>query len=142
MRKTNSKSEDINEENTFVNSSKDILGDLKLIQSNSDNSTVGVSTKDSMASIRPNNSSPVKSKKNPLLEYTQLDIIGSGSYGKVIKVQQKKDGKYFAMKAIDKIEIEKVSTYFTFKHQSFHYFCGLNLNWFLDEQNIPSLQRT
>lgn len=52
-RKTNSKSEDINEENTFVNSSKDILGDLKLIQSNSDNSTVGVSTKDSMASIRP-----------------------------------------------------------------------------------------
>lgn len=52
-RKTNSKSEDINEENTFVSSSQDILGDLKFSHNNSDNSTVGVSTKDSMASSRP-----------------------------------------------------------------------------------------
>ena len=113
----NSKSEDINEENAFAHSSKNILTDLKFIQNSSDNSTVGVSTKDSSTSNRSQNSSPVKRKRDSLQNYIQHDVIGFGSYGKVIKVQEKKGEACFAMKAINKSEIEKVSIYCIFhKH--------------------------
>lgn len=34
-------------------------------------------------------------------DYTQLSLLGQGSFGKVYKVQSKKDGKYYAMKEIN-----------------------------------------
>ena len=98
----NSKSEDINEENAFANSSKDILKDLRLTKNSSDNSTAEVSTKDSLASKKLNKSPQISKEIDSLLNYIQLDDIGKGSYGRVIKVQRKADDKFFAMKAIEK----------------------------------------
>lgn len=34
-------------------------------------------------------------------DYTQLSLLGQGSFGKVYKVQSKKDGKYYACKEIN-----------------------------------------
>lgn len=49
-----------------------------------------------------------KPKKNPLFNYEELELLGTGSYGKVVKVQKKKDGTFFAMKILEKMNIEKV----------------------------------
>ena len=80
---------------------------LKLVQNKSENSTIDHSTKDSFGSSAPQTQKPNK-KRDPLSDYIELDMIGSGSYGRVAKVQKKKDGKYYAMKAVDKKKIEKV----------------------------------
>ena len=124
MRKINSRSEDIIEENSFLHPV--VVKDPKLIQNNSENSTVGRSTKDSMGSNTPQNPTPQPNKKkDPLLDYIELDMIGSGSYGRVVKVQRKKDEKLFAMKAIDKKKIEKVRKSYL-KHNKIQLFWNFN----------------
>lgn len=50
-----------------------------------------------------------KPKKNPLLNYVELDTLGCGSFGKVVKVQKKSSGEQYAMKVIEKKKMEDVS---------------------------------
>jgi hypothetical protein len=45
-------------------------------------------------------------KPNPLDKLEQLDTLGNGSYGTVVRVQTKTDGRQFAMKIINKRKIE------------------------------------
>ena len=53
--------------------------------------------------------SPAKrEKKNPLLNYIELDTLGCGSFGRVIKVQKKSNGQQYAMKVIEKKKMEEV----------------------------------
>lgn len=49
-------------------------------------------------------------KKNPLLNYVELDTLGWGSFGKVVKVQKKSNGNQYAMKVIEKKKMEHVSS--------------------------------
>jgi len=50
--------------------------------------------------------SPNKRKTTPLDKLDILDTLGNGSYGEVVKVRKKADGKLFAMKIINKRRIE------------------------------------
>lgn len=49
-----------------------------------------------------------KRKKNQLLSYVELDTLGSGSFGRVVKVQKKSNGQQYAMKVIEKKKMEEV----------------------------------
>lgn len=92
-----------------------MVKDPQLVRQNlSVNSTIGLSTKDSSECVHSKDSSAYKEKKkkDPLLDYTELDMIGFGSFGRVVKVQKKKDQKQYAMKVIDKKKIEKVNIHF------------------------------
>ena len=135
MRKINSRSEDIIEEHAFLNSSAG--NNPKLVQNHSDNSTVGRSTKDSLGPNTNQNPQPIPNKKkDPLSDYIELDMIGSGSYGRVAKVQRKRDGKYFAMKAVDKKKIEKVRNH---KNTTLFLFISYIRIWYIDEQNLSNI---
>ncbi|CAI2375083.1 unnamed protein product [Moneuplotes crassus] len=46
-------------------------------------------------------------KKNPLLNYIELDTLGCGSFGRVVKVQKKSTDVQYAMKIIEKRKMEK-----------------------------------
>jgi serine/threonine protein kinase len=52
-----------------------------------------------------------KAKKNPLLNYVELDTLGCGSFGRVVKVQKKTSGEQYAMKVIEKKKMEDVSPF-------------------------------
>lgn len=49
--------------------------------------------------------SPTKRRANPLEKLEQLETLGNGSYGTVVKVRKKADGQLFAMKIINKRKI-------------------------------------
>lgn len=98
-------SEDIVEQNAFLPASKNALPTLPMKKIESDNSIVGKSTKDSMASNGKTTSKP-KKKRNPLLDYVELDTLGCGAYGRVVKVQKKQNDKKYAMKVIEKAKVE------------------------------------
>ena len=51
-----------------------------------------------------------KAKKNPLLNYVELDTLGCGSFGRVVKVQKKTTDAQYAMKIIEKRKMEKVGS--------------------------------
>lgn len=47
-------------------------------------------------------------RKLNLEKYEQLNIIGTGSFGKVVLCKQKETGKYYALKILKKYEILKL----------------------------------
>lgn len=98
-------SEDIVEQNNFLSTVN--IPSLELINKQSDNSLFGESTKNS-SECTETKSSCSKKKKNPLLDYVELDMIGCGAFGRVVKVQKKKKGEQYAMKVIEKMKVEKV----------------------------------
>jgi hypothetical protein len=78
--------------------------------SKSDQSTtVSKDNKSSMASNESPEPADNNAKKNPLLNYVELDTLGCGSFGKVVKVQKKSNGNQYAMKVIEKKKMEHVS---------------------------------
>jgi serine/threonine protein kinase len=67
-------------------------------------------SKDNKSSMASNETpSPNKNNKtNPLLNYVELDTLGCGSFGRVVKVQKKSNGNQYAMKVIEKKKMEHV----------------------------------
>ncbi len=55
--------------------------------------------------------SPGKRRQNPLDKLEQIETLGTGSYGTVVKVRKKSDGKMFAMKVINKRKIQPARKY-------------------------------
>ena len=107
--KTNS--EDLMEKNTFLSAHKEAL-ECKAKAENESQSNI--STKDSKETPILSIKKPLvakKVKKNYLEDYVQLDMLGSGSFGQVVKVQKKSGGtpNQFAMKIIEKQMVENVS---------------------------------
>lgn len=111
--KAKTKSEDIIEENSFLTAMKEQKEKLQLTQTCSD-SNVSTNVSKELACEKPVSKPPSKKKKkNPLLDFQELDMIGCGSFGRVVKVQKKSNGSQYAMKVIEKKKVEKVgSTHF------------------------------
>ena len=104
--KPKTRSEDIVEQNAFIPSNQNSDYVPNFGKSVSDNSNVDQSTKDSLGSneVKPQCQ---KRKKKSLIDYIELDTIGSGAFGKVIKVQCRKTDHKYAMKVIDKNKVER-----------------------------------
>ena len=97
-----------------MNNRRETEDPVLLKNQESDNSTVGKSTKSSADSSKEKALPTKKKKKNPMLDYVELDLIGCGSFGRVVKVQKKTNGNQYAMKVIEKQKVEKVSDSFYF----------------------------
>ena len=61
-----------------------------------------INLSDDKSYIRINSSSCILSEKDPLKYYDLLELIGTGSYGQVYKVQKKLNNETFSMKIINK----------------------------------------
>lgn len=59
-----------------------------------------------MGSPEEKPSSPSK-RRNPLLDYIELDSLGCGAFGRVVKVQKRANDQKYAMKVIEKKRVEK-----------------------------------
>lgn len=110
--KAKTQSEDIIEENTFINNQQQNTEKVKL-SNNGSESNVSTNVSKETVIIQPPKlkiqTQKQKARKDPLLDYIELDVIGCGSYGRVVKVQKKVNGLQYAMKVIEKKKVEKVS---------------------------------
>lgn len=109
--KAKTQSEDITEQNTFLSNKKETSWKEKIQQKESESNISTNVSKDTSISEAKELESPAvkKKKKNPKLDYVELDMIGCGSFGRVVKVQHKTNGSQYAMKVIEKKKVEKVS---------------------------------
>lgn len=110
--KAKTQSEDIIEENTFINNQQQNAEKVKLSNNGSESNVSTNVSKEAVHSQSPNlkiQTQKKKVKKDPLLDYIELDVIGCGSYGRVVKVQKKANGLQYAMKVIEKKKVEKVN---------------------------------
>ena len=107
--KHKTKSADIREDFKCHKSSKVIPMSTLMSISNAQASTKTKSSKDSDQVVHSESSPRKATRGNQLANYSELDLIGSGSYGRVVKVQRNSNEKQYAMKVIDKKKVERVS---------------------------------
>lgn len=112
--KAKTQSEDITEQNTFLSNRKESekKTEEKLVQNESESNISTNVSKDAVISDSQTPPALNKKKRNPRCDYVELDMIGCGSFGRVVKVQKKSDGTQYAMKVIEKKKVEKVNICF------------------------------
>ena len=64
----------------------------------------------STAYVRGNSKLMVESKKLSAVDFTFMNILGRGAYGRVAKAVRKETGEVFAIKIVEKSHLQRVNS--------------------------------